>query len=117
MSPEQVKGQALDHRTDIFSLGVVLYEMTTGRRPFQGHSSADLFASILRDRVPPVTDLRADLPPDLARVIRRCLEKDPRQRIQTARDVGNELRDTARPTSQRDSIEPCIPTAGGWRAR
>ncbi len=106
MSPEQVQGQALDHRTDIFSLGVVLYEMTTGRRPFQGHSSADLFASILRDRVPPVTDLRADLPPDLVRVIRRCLEKDPRQRIQTARDVGNELRDTARVGSQRDSIEP-----------
>jgi non-specific serine/threonine protein kinase len=99
MSPEQVQGRALDHRTDIFSLGVILHEITTGRRPFRGESSGDLFAAILRDSVPPVTDVRADLPPDLARVIRRCLEKDPRQRIQTARDVGNELRDAARPAS------------------
>jgi serine/threonine-protein kinase len=115
MSPEQVQGRPVDHRTDIFSLGVVLYEMTTGRRPFQGHSSAELFASILRDTVPPVTDVRTDLPAELVRVIRRCLEKDPRHRIQTARDVGNELRDGARPASGApiEGIKPDASSSSG----
>jgi serine/threonine-protein kinase PknK len=99
MSPEQVQGAPLDHRTDIFSLGVVLHEMTTGRRPFSGKTSADLFAAILRDPAPAVTELRSDVPADLSLVIRRCLEKDPRQRIQTALDVTNELR-RARPTME-----------------
>jgi serine/threonine protein kinase/tetratricopeptide (TPR) repeat protein len=96
MSPEQVSGRLLDHRTDIFSLGVMLHEMATGRRPFDGTSSAEVVSSILRDTPPLVTDLRSDLPGDLARVIRRCLEKDPRFRVQTARDVSNEFRDLAR---------------------
>jgi TolB-like protein/Tfp pilus assembly protein PilF/predicted Ser/Thr protein kinase len=97
MSPEQVSGRPLDHRTDIFSLGVMLHEMATGRRPFQGTSSAELISSILRDNPQPVTEIRPDLPADLARIIRRCLEKDPRRRVQTARDVGNEFRDMAQP--------------------
>ena len=96
MSPEQISGRALDHRSDIFSLGVVLHEMATGRRPFEGSSSAELISSILRDVPPSVTDVRPELPPDLARVVRRCLEKDPRCRMQTARDVINEFRDLAR---------------------
>lgn len=96
MSPEQVSGRTLDHRTDIFSLGVLLHEMATGRCPFEGTSSAELISAILRDSPAPVTDLRTDLPGDLARVIRRCLEKDPRHRLQTARDVANEFRDMTR---------------------
>jgi TolB-like protein/tetratricopeptide (TPR) repeat protein len=96
MSPEQVSGRKLDHRTDIFSLGVILHEMATGRRPFEGASSAELASSILRDNPPLVTDVRPDLPADLARVVRRCLEKDPRHRVQTARDVSNEFRDMTR---------------------
>ena len=96
MSPEQVSGRALDCRTDIFSLGVILHEMATGHRPFKGTSAAELVSSILRDDPPLVTELRADLPGDLARVIRRCLEKDPRHRVQTARDVSNEFRDMTR---------------------
>ena len=106
MSPEQISGRALDHRTDIFSLGVVLYEMATGRRPFEGTSSAELISAILRDTPPPVTELRADLPGDLARIIRRCLEKDPRHRVQTARDVSNEFRDLARQASRRPPARP-----------
>jgi len=99
MSPEQVSGRTLDHRTDIFSLGVLLHEMATGRQPFDGTSSAELISAILRDQPPLVTEARPDLPSDLARVIRRCLEKDPRHRVQTARDVSNEFRDMARMAS------------------
>ena len=96
MSPEQTSGRPLDHRTDIFSLGVLLHEMATGRRPFEGTCSAELVSAILRDTPPPVTDIRPDLPSDLARIVRRCLEKDPRHRLQTARDVSNEFRDMSR---------------------
>ncbi len=112
MSPEQVAGRLVDHRTDIFSLGILLYEMATGRRPFQGHSSAEVTSSILRDTPPLVTDVRADLSPDLARLIRRCLEKDPHQRIQTAGDIANELADmadSARPSSGRLAANPGDP--------
>ncbi len=91
MSPEQIAGRPLDHRTDIFSLGVLLYEMATGQRPFVGDSSAELASAILRDTPRALSDIRRDVPVDLARIICRCLEKDPTQRIQTARDVGNEL--------------------------
>ncbi len=96
MSPEQVAGRPLDHRSDIFSFGVMLHEMATGRRPFEGNSSAELISSILRDSPPSVTELRPELSSDIARVIRRCLEKEPRHRVQTARDVSNEFRDLAR---------------------
>jgi serine/threonine protein kinase len=100
MSPEQTSGRPLDHRTDIFSLGVLLHEMATGRRPFEGTSPADLISAILRDTPPSVTDVRPELPTDLARIIRRCLEKDPRHRLQTARDVSNEFRDLARASAR-----------------
>ena len=109
MSPEQVVGGALDHRTDIFSLGVLLYEMVTGQRPFQGRSSAETTSAILRDTPAAVTAVRADVPGDLARIIRRCLKKDPRHRIQTARDVANELRDLARHRSAPEA--PAAPLA------
>ncbi len=101
MSPEQTSGRPLDHRTDIFSLGVVLHEMATGQRPFNGGSSAELVSAILRDTPPSVTLARPDLPSDLARIIRRCMEKDPRHRVQTARDVSNEFRDLARQTTSQ----------------
>jgi serine/threonine protein kinase len=109
MSPEQIEGRAVDHRTDIFSLGILLYEMATGRQPFQGRSWAELASAILRDTPAAITDARPDLPGDLARIVRRCLEKDPRHRVQTARDVGNELRDLARQTSQTQA--PAAPPA------
>jgi TolB-like protein len=100
MSPEQVSGRTVDHRTDVFSLGVLLYEMASGQRPFGGPSSVELASAILRDTPPLVTELRRDLPAALARLIRRCLAKDPRERVQTARDIVNELRDIARNETQ-----------------
>jgi len=103
MSPEQIAGREVDHRTDIFSLGVVLHEMVTGRRPFEGTSLAELASAVLRDTPVSISDVRADLPSDLVRITRRCLEKDPRHRVQTARDVSNEFRDLARETPQKVS--------------
>ena len=122
MSPEQTSGRPLDHRTDIFSLGVLLHEMATGRRPFEGTSSAELVSAILRDTPPSVTDARPDLPSDLARIVRRCLEKDPRHRLQTARDVSNEFRDLSRissraaPVPSTASRVPAAPDSGSTRA-
>src|SRR4029078_12656432 len=95
MSPEQVAGRPIDHRTDVFSLGVMLYEMASGRRPFDGASSIELASAIMRDTPPPVSDVRSDLPAALTPLIRRCLEKDPRQRVQTAREVSDTCRDLA----------------------
>ena len=77
--------------------------MVTGRRPFQGRSSAEIASAILRDKPAAIAEVRADVPDDLARIIRRCLEKDPRHRIQTARDVANELRDLARHRSEPEA--------------
>jgi serine/threonine protein kinase len=111
MSPEQVAGEVVDCRTDIFSLGIVLYEMATGRRPFEGRSSAELAIAILRESPRAISDLRGDLPADLARLVRRCLEKDPHRRVQTARDVSNELRDLAQQPSTT-VLEPVRLTGG-----
>jgi TolB-like protein/Tfp pilus assembly protein PilF len=108
MSPEQVSGRPLDHRSDIFSFGVMLHEMATGRRPFEGNSSAELISSILRDSPPSVTDVRPELSSDIARVIRRCLEKEPRHRVQTARDVSNEFRDLARTVTRPTPVSTAI---------
>ncbi len=92
MSPEQIEARPLDHRTDIFSLGVVLYEMATGGRPFAGDSSPALMSSILRDEPKPVAKQRPDAPDGLSRLVGRCLEKRPDDRIQTASEILAELK-------------------------
>ena len=91
MSPEQLENQPLDARSDIFSLGAVLYEMAVGRRPFEGSTSVSLISSIVKDTPGDVDTVRDDLPHHLARIIRQCLEKRPEDRFQTARDVRNQL--------------------------
>ena len=92
MSPEQIEARSVDGRSDIFSLGIVMYEMTTGRRPFHGETSPALMSSILKDRPVPMADRRPDVPDGVAPLIARCLEKDPRYRVQTALEVLIELR-------------------------
>ena len=87
MSPEQVEGKETDARSDIFSFGVVLYEMITGQRPFSGDTQAAALASILRDQPPRMSERRPETPRTLERVVRKCLEKKPDDRWQSARDL------------------------------
>ena len=91
MSPEQAKGQAADCRSDIFSVGVLLYEMVTGRRPFEGTNLVSVLASILRDTQAPVTRVNPSLPVQLGPIIDKCLEKDPARRWQTSAQLQRRL--------------------------
>ena len=92
MSPEQVEGKELDSRSDIFSLGAVLYEMLTGQRAFPGKSQLSVASAILEKDPAPISSLKPLTPPALEHVIRRCLAKDPEDRWQNAKDLANELK-------------------------
>ena len=107
MSPEQIEAKPLDHRTDLFSLGIMLYEMATGERPFRGDSSPALMSSIMKDHPAPIKERRADVPEEIAHLIGRCLEKHPRDRIHTANEILVELK------VQRRKWE----SGAGWAAR
>jgi serine/threonine protein kinase/dipeptidyl aminopeptidase/acylaminoacyl peptidase len=106
MSPEQAEGRSIDHRTDIFSFGVILFEMAIGRRPFRGDSSIAVLSSILRDAAPAVNELNPNLPGDFARIVRRCLAKDPAKRYQTALDLHNDLDDLKQEAAKRHVAGP-----------
>ena len=88
MSPEQVRGQVVDHRTDIFALGCVTYEMLSGRRAFQGETSAETMTAVLREDPPDLSTSERQIPPSLERLVRRCLEKQADERVQSARDLA-----------------------------
>jgi eukaryotic-like serine/threonine-protein kinase len=105
MSPEQVEGRSIDPRSDLFSLGIILYEMLSGERPFKGGSSPALMSAILRDTPSCVSDARRDVPDALSRLVARCLEKRPDDRVQTARDVLDELRQVQKQAASIDRAE------------
>jgi len=91
MSPEQVRGQSADQRSDIFSLGTIMHEMLSGSRAFQGVSAADTMSAILKEEPPDLSSTVRNLPPSLGHIVRRCLEKDPVERFQSARDLAFNL--------------------------
>jgi Tol biopolymer transport system component len=88
MSPEQVRGQATDHRTDIFAFGAILYEMVMGQGTFQKPTEADTISAILHEEPAPISNLPPDTPAAFERIVRRCLEKNPEQRFQSATDLA-----------------------------
>jgi serine/threonine protein kinase len=88
MAPEQLRGKPVDHRSDIFSVGAILYEMLAGRRAFRGETEVDTITAVLRE-TPPESDLeQAGIPVSFQQIVRHCLEKDPEKRFQSARDLG-----------------------------
>jgi Tol biopolymer transport system component len=93
MSPEQIEGESVDARTDIFALGCVVYEMLSGRSPFQGKSAPSLIASILKEEPARLRDKASEVPPSLERAIVRCLAKDPNARWQNAQDARHAMED------------------------
>ena len=104
MSPEQARGQAIDGRSDLFSLGLVLYEMVTGRQAFAGPTSAVVYEAILNRQPAPASQLNADVSVEIDRIITRMLEKDPRLRYQTAGDLVSELHRLRRDTEARRAV-------------
>ena len=131
MSPEQAEGKAVDPRSDVFTLGVMLYEMAVGDRPFKGDTQVSLLSSIIKDTPSAVTDLKKELPRDLARIVGHCLAKDPEDRYQTAKDLRNDLRSlktdldsgavqaesgvVAAGDGEPATVQPCGDHGGRWR--
>ncbi len=113
MSPEQARAKEIDHRTDLFSLGVLLYEMVIGELPFRGQSALDTMHAIAFEEVRPVTVVRRDVPPDLQRIVSRCLRKRPEDRYQSAEVLLSDLKElkdvletgSQRPVTLRERVD------------
>ena len=110
MSPEQARGQAVDARSDIFSLGVVIYEMLAGRAPFQGESAADVFVSILEKAPVALAHSSADVPPELERIVFKCLEKDRERRYALTQELAADLKRLATAPSKEQPTEKTSPS-------
>ena len=108
MSPEQVRGEPVDARSDIFALGVVLYEMLAGRRPFARGSKVETLNAILTETPPDLAGLHSLVPLALDRIVRHCLEKDPAQRFQSARDVAFALEGLGTSSGQSSAAAPAL---------
>ena len=121
MSPEQAQGKTdqIDHRSDIFSFGCILFEVVTGRKAFEGRDAIDILNKIIREPVPSVSGFRPDAPNHLPRIVRRCLAKDPEERYQTIKDVAIELKELRREfTATTARINSTVsPTAVGSTLR
>lgn len=117
MSPEQARGQKVDHRTDIFSVGVLLYEMLSGHKPFEGETWSDVMAAVLVKEAPRLNSVAPQVSPAMRRIVERCLEKTPERRFQSAGDLGFALREFAssRATQQVKAAETASLQAPPWR--
>ena len=115
MAPEQVRGEAADHRADVFALGCVLYEMLTGRRAYSRDTAAETMTAILREDPPDIASSASSVPTGLARTVRRCLEKRAEERFQSARDLAFALDTTADATVTPSGALPTVRDRTAWR--
>jgi serine/threonine protein kinase len=106
MSPEQVRGFSTDHRSDIFSFGVILYELLSGSRAFQGETSVETLAAILKQEPP---DLPEAVPATLRQIVSHCLEKEARERFQSARDLRFALSQVGTESGSHNTVAPSTP--------
>jgi eukaryotic-like serine/threonine-protein kinase len=104
MSPEQVRGQTVDHRSDIFSFGAILYEMVSGKRAFKGDTSVETMHAILKEDPPELSESGLNVAPGFDRIVRHCLEKEPALRFQSARDLAFDLESLSSPSSATKAV-------------
>jgi len=116
MSPEQVRGQGVDLRSDLFSFGILLYEMLAGKRPFQGESTVDTLHAILREDPPPLPST-LNVPATLIHILARCLEKEPEARFRSAQDLGFALEELALGTSSASQGTLRVPASARFTRR
>jgi eukaryotic-like serine/threonine-protein kinase len=119
MSPEQVRGQAAAPRSDIFSLGAILYEMVSGKRAFHGETTADTMSAILKEEVPELSETARNVPAGLERIVRHCLEKSPAQRFHSAGDLAFDLESLTEisATSAKSGAQAAVARAEGDQSR
>jgi len=112
MSPEQLRGQQADHRSDIFSFGAILYEMLSGRRAFRGQSTADTISAILREDPPDLSETNKTVSPALERVVHHCLEKNPEERFHSANDLGFAIEALSGSAGTTTTVLSALPSRG-----
>ncbi len=123
MSPEQVRGEAVDHRSDLFSFGLILFEMLCGERAFQKGTMAETMTAILNNEPPELSETNAKISPQLEKIVRRCLEKKPERRFHSAHDLGFALEALSVPSSsganRTEAVQALNITTrrSGWRER
>jgi Tol biopolymer transport system component len=116
MSPEQVRGATVDHRSDIFSFGTILYELLSGRRAFRKEASAETMTAILREDPPDLTETNRALPPALERIVAHCLEKNPQERFASARDLAFDLESLSGKSGASTTALRARSASGRWRS-
>src|SRR6267142_753936 len=119
MSPEQVRGQPADPRSDIFAFGAILYEMISGKRAFHGETSADTMSAILKEETPELSETARNVPPGLERIVRHCLEKNPSQRFHSAGDLAFDLESLTEisATSSKSGAQAAVAQVDGAESR